>query len=114
MRRCKEVEEKESHKKTLSVKELAERWSVPASTIYNRINDGTIPVLPLEGTKRVLLEVVEEIEYNSVIQKRRTKTLEEKRLEQEKKEYEKRIEEIKNDVLEINRLTTKVLMKTKV
>ena len=104
----------DSHKKALSVKELAERWSVPTTTIYNRINDGTIPVLPLEGSKRILLEVVEEIEHNAGIHKRKSKSIEEKRLEKEKREYERKLEEIKGDLLEINELTTKILIKTQV
>lgn len=100
-------------KKALTVKELAERWSVPVTTIYNRINDGSIPILPLDGSKRILLEVVEEIEYKSGMKTGKMKSIGERKLEKEKREYQERLEEIREEILEINELTAKILKKTR-
>ena len=78
----------------LTVKELGERWSVPLHTIYTKINDGSIPVLPLEGPKRILLTTVEEIEYEASFKNKKGKSIEEKRLERELKKYQEKMDKI--------------------
>lgn len=103
---------KENEKITLSVKELAKRWSVPVGTIYNLINDKTIPILPIEGAKRILLTTVEEFEHLADSKTQKNKTLTEKRLEEENDFLINSIKELRKSMIEAQKFITDGLLKT--
>ncbi|MDS1004426.1 hypothetical protein P9J83_13075 [Clostridium sporogenes] len=79
----------------LTPKELAERWQICLTKIYEDNNAGKLPHLKTNKNRFPLI-AIEEIENEPLFNKHNIKTPRERRLEKESKEWKEKYEELKN------------------